>query len=139
MANYKLKTQATDSSVMEFLNTLEDENRLKDALKIVEMMAGVSGENPKMWGPSIIGFGHYHYKYNSGHEGDMCKIGFSPRKDAFAFYIYFDKDQKQSLLLKLGKHKAAKSCFYVKKLSDVDEEILKEIFEMGYKHFNMEY
>jgi hypothetical protein len=69
----------------------------------------------------------------------MCKIGFSPRKDAFAFYIYFDKDQKQSLLLKLGKHKAAKSCFYVKKLSDVDEEILKEIFEMGYKHFNMEY
>lgn len=139
MAKYELKTKVTDTSVLEFLERPENEAKYNDSMRLIEIMQEASGEEPKMWGPSIIGFGQYHYKYASGHEGDMCKIGFSPRKDAFSLYLYFDKTEKQELLFRLGKHKAAKGCFYIKKLSDIDENVLKEMIEKGIKHFSLDY
>ena len=118
------KTKPTQVSVTAFINALADEARRADAKALVKLMQSASGEKPKMWGPSIIGFGSYHYKYESGREGDMPIVGFSPRKAATVLYGMGAADAK-ALLAKLGKHTMGKGCVYLKKLADVDQKVLE--------------
>ena len=125
MAN--LKTKQTEDSVTAFLNKVEDEQKRRDCFAIIEMMQQATGLPPKMWGTSIIGFGSYHYKYESGHEGDMCLIGFSPRKQNIALYIPGGIHKYDDLLKKLGKHKTGKGCLYINSLDKVDVEVLNSI------------
>ena len=115
MAKTKAKTTETTKSVSSFVKSIEDKQRQKDCLAIIGIMEKQTGFDAKMWGPSIIGFGSYHYKYESGHEVDAPLVGFSPRKAEFALYIA-NSDGKEELLKKFGKHKTAKSCVYIKKL-----------------------
>src|SRR5947208_2159299 len=119
MANAKVKTTENSTSVLHFIQTVPDPQRQKDALAIIDIMSRQSGFQPKMWGSAIIGFGSYHYKYESGREGDAPLVGFSPRKSAFALYIA-NFDRKDELLKLFGKYKRAKSCVYIQKMEDVD-------------------
>ena len=119
------KTAQTDQDVVEFINnTVENEQKKSDSLHLIRLMSQVSGHPPKMWGPTIIGFGKYHYKYKSGHEGDAALIGFSPRKSAISLYVFTGLDEHLPLLKDLGKFTAGKSCIYIKKLSDINETSL---------------
>ena len=121
------KTKKTKASVEEFLNGVEHEGKRQDSFTILEMMRDVTGLEPVMWGPSIVGFGSYHYKYASGREGDMPVTGFYPRKQSLTLYIMPGFDAYESLLDKLGKHKLGKSCLYINKLADVDLDVLREL------------
>ena len=121
------KTQATSTDVTSFIEGVADETQRADAQVIAAMMARLSGEPPKMWGPSIIGFGSYHYKYDSGREGDTLRIGFSPRKGQTVLYLIDGYAGKEAQLARLGKHKLGKSCLYIKRLSDVDVGVLEEM------------
>ena len=123
MANNK--TKPTSLSVAAFINAITDPTRRADAKSLVKVMQSAAGEKPRMWGPSIIGFGSYHYKYDSGREGDMPLIGFSPRKAATVLYNVTASGECEALLPKLGKHTAGKGCLYIKKLADVDQQVLK--------------
>ncbi|MBW3524104.1 DUF1801 domain-containing protein [Chryseobacterium sp. NKUCC03_KSP] len=124
----KTKTTYTEIDVKDFLDSyVDNEQKKTDSLQLIELMKEWSDSEPKMWGPSIIGFGNYHYKYASGHEGDAPVIGFSPRKAAFSLYIYSDTEKSKLLLPDLGKFKMSKACIYIKKLSDIDVSILKEL------------
>lgn len=116
------KTKATNVSVSEFIDAITDEGRRADAKMLVKLMQKASGEKPKMWGPSIIGFGSHHYVYDSGREGDMPLIAFSPRKAATVLY---GLGSSEALLPKLGKHTRGKGCIYIKKLADVDQKVLE--------------
>jgi hypothetical protein len=127
MAKYELKTKKTPVSVNDFIEAVADESQRADAHKIIAMMERLSGHPPKMWGPSIIGFGSYHYKYDSGREGEMCRIGFSPRKGQTVLYLIDGFQSQADLMAKLGRHKTGKSCLYVKKLSDIDEAVLEQM------------
>jgi hypothetical protein len=127
MAKYELKTKKTPVSVNDFIEAVADESQRADAHKIIAMMERLSGHPPKMWGPSIIGFGRYHYKYDSGREGEMCRIGFSPRKGQTVLYLIDGFEGQADLMAKLGKHKTGKSCLYVKKLSDIDVAVLEQM------------
>ncbi len=127
MANTPNKTRETDDDVTAFIDAVASEQQRADAYKIVETMSRLSGHLPKMWGPSIIGFGQYHYKYESGREGDMCRIGFSPRKGNTVLYVADGFEEYAELMGKLGRHKTGKSCLYIKRLSDIDEGILEEL------------
>lgn len=112
----KNKTTETNESILDFINTfVEDETKRNDAFELIKIIQEVIHFEPKMWGPSIIGFGSYHYKYASGHEGDAPLVGFSPRKTAISLYINVPTENRDELLSKLGKHKASKGCIYVKK------------------------
>jgi hypothetical protein len=128
----ELKTKQTDDSVTKFLNTVDDETKREDSFEIVEIMKQVTGLQPKMWGTSIIGFGSYHYKYESGHEGDMCLIGFSPRKQNIALYGMGVSERNKELLQNLGKHKTGKGCLYINRLSDVNVDVLKNIIKTSF-------
>jgi Domain of unknown function (DU1801) len=121
------KTQAHDGDVTAFINGVADEGQRADAHAIAAMMTRLSGAPPKMWGPSIIGFGSYHYKYDSGREGDSLRIGFSPRKGQTVLYLIDGYAGKEAQLARLGKHKLGKSCLYIKRLSDVDATVLEEM------------
>ena len=121
------KTQPTEMSVSAFIATLDDDAKRADAKALVKLMRSESGEKPRMWGPSIIGFGSYHYSYDSGREGDMPVIAFSPRKAAIVLYGVSRPDGSAALLKKLGKHSMGKGCVYIKKLADVDQAVLKKI------------
>ncbi|MBM7421667.1 MULTISPECIES: DUF1801 domain-containing protein [Chryseobacterium] len=124
----KTKTTYTEIDVKDFLDSyVDNEQKKADSLQLIKLMQEWSDSEPKMWGPSIIGFGNYHYKYESGHEGDAPVIGFSPRKAAFSLYIYSDTEKSKLLLPNLGKFKMSKACIYVKKLSDIDVSILQEL------------
>ena len=124
----KNKTQPTEVDVKEFINSYVDNEQKKiDSFRLIDLIQEWSDSEPKMWGPTIIGFGTYHYKYASGHEGDAPVLGFSPRKTAFSLYVYSDTEKSQSLLNDLGKFKMGKACIYIKKLSDIDINILKEL------------
>jgi hypothetical protein len=118
------KTKPTTVSVAGFIDAL-DQTRRADAKTLVGMMKNASGEKPKMWGPSIMGFGSYHYRYDSGREGDMPLIAFSPRKAANVLYGLTGSDDRKALLAKLGKHTTGKGCLYIKKLADVDPRVLE--------------
>lgn len=124
----KTKTTYTGQNVTDFINSYVDNEQKKvDSYQLIELMQEWSGSEPKMWGPSIIGFGNYHYKYASGHEGDAPVLGFSPRKPALTLYVYSDTDKSKLLLADLGKFKMSKACIYVKKLSDINTSVLKEL------------
>jgi hypothetical protein len=123
------KTKPTKLSVAAFIDTLTDPARRADAKSLVKLMQSASGEKPKMWGPSIIGFGSYHYKYESGREGDMPLIGFSPRKAANVLYGLHGSSDSKALLAKRGKHTTGKGCLYIKNLADVDQQVLGAMAE----------
>ncbi len=129
----ELKTKPNDASVLDFLATIEDEAKRDDCYEIMNMMEEVSGDQPKMWGKSIIGYGTYHYKYASGREGDWMKIAFSPRKQNITLYLMAGVEQHPELLEKIGKYKNGKSCFYIKKLADVDTKVLRELMVASLK------
>lgn len=124
----KTKTTYTDKDVTDFINSFVDSGQKKaDSVHLIELLQEWSGFEPRMWGPTIIGFGNYHYKYASGHEGDAPVLGFSPRKAAFSLYVYSPTEKSKSLLLNLGKFKMGKACIYVKKLDDIDIATLHEL------------
>jgi Domain of unknown function (DU1801) len=135
----ELKTKLNKSSVEKFLNGVKDEQKRLDSFKIMNMMKKITKEEPKMWGPSIVGFGSYHYKYESGNEGDMCIAGFSPRKNALTVYIMPGFDKFENLMKKLGKYKTGRSCLYIKRLEDVDLNILEKIISGSYKYMLAKY
>lgn len=121
------KTKPTKVSVSAFIDALTDQTRRSDARALVKLMQSAAGEKPTMWGPSIIGFGSYHYTYESGREGDMPLIGFSPRKAATVLYGMIGFSGSEALLAKLGKHTTGKGCLYIKKLADVDQQVLEAL------------
>lgn len=127
------KTGPTKISVDDFLSTLTDEGKRKDSYELIRIMQKLSGEEATMWGPTIIGFGTYHYKYASGKEGDMCRIGFSPRKAEFSLYLTCSADDFSAMLEKFGKHKTGKGCIYFKKLADVNRDVLEEMIKKSLK------
>ncbi|HVZ96757.1 MAG TPA: DUF1801 domain-containing protein [Chitinophagaceae bacterium] len=124
------KTRQTSESVEKFIHAINDETKREDCRAIAEMMGNISKSEPKMWGPSIIGFGVRHYKYESGREGDICKIGFSPRRNNITLYIMNNSTQQQEMLTRLGRHKRGKGCLYINKLSDVDPLVLKKLIKI---------
>jgi Domain of unknown function (DU1801) len=121
------KTKPTDVSVVSFVNGLTEPAKRSDAKVLIGLMKRATGEKPKMWGPSIIGFGTHHYRYESGREGDTVLVGFSPRKPATVLYGVTESKSAEALLAKLGKHTTGKGCLYIKKLSDVDQKVLEEL------------
>ena len=121
------KTQPTQVSVSAFIEAIPDDGRRADARALVKLMQKATGEKPKMWGPSIVGFGSYHYRYESGREGDMPLVGFSPRKAASVLYNALACEERDDLLAKLGKHTTGKGCLYIKKLPDVDLKVLEQM------------
>ena len=126
---YELKTKQTEIGVEQFLDAVPDAQRREDARKLCATMARLSGHPPKMWGPSIVGFGRYRYTYDSGHSGEMARIGFSPRKSELVLYLSGDYSRHQALMDRLGKHRTGRSCLYIKKLADVDEAVLEELIK----------
>ncbi|GAA1784915.1 hypothetical protein GCM10009712_35360 [Pseudarthrobacter sulfonivorans] len=128
------KTQVTGASVDEFLAAVEHPVRHRDGLRLLEMMKEITGEEPEMWGPTIVGFGQYHYRYGSGREGDAAAVGFSPRKSSLSLYGLTYGPEAAELLARLGKHKTGAGCLYVNKLEDVDEAVLAELIRAGYRH-----
>jgi len=138
MSKSKQKTTETTQSVSSFVKAIEDKQRQTDCFEIIEIIQKQSGFEPKMWGPSIIGFGSYHYKYESGREGDAPLVGFSPRKNEFALYIpNFEK--KEELLKEFGKHKTAKACVYIKKVEDINIEVLKKMVTNSIRFLKAKY
>lgn len=134
MAKAKNKTVATEQSVEEFLNGIEDERKRQDGFTVLELMKQITGLEARMWGPSIIGFGSYHYKYESGREGDMIMTGFSPRKQNLTIYIMGGFENYDHLLKKLGKHTLGETCLYIKRLDDVDMPTLKRLIEESFQY-----
>ena len=129
----ELKTKPTNDSVKEFLNKVPDEGRREDCFAVAKIMEEITGEKPKMWGPSIVGFGTHHYKYASGREGDWPVTGFSPRKKDLTLYIMQGLDKNDELMKELGKHSTGKSCLYIKRLSDVHVPTLKKLIKESVK------
>jgi Domain of unknown function (DU1801) len=133
------KTVETDADVAAFLAGVSDPVQRGDADAIITLMSAASGHPPKMWGPSIIGFGRYHYRYDSGREGDMCRIGLSPRKGQTVLYIVDGFPGHANLMAKLGKHKIGKACLYIKKLADVDTDILRQLVDASLAEMDRRY
>ncbi len=133
------KTIATKTSVLDFINSVEQEEKKQDALFLLDLMKKVTGEEAIMWGTSLIGFGNYHYRYESGREGDFFIVGFSPRKTAMTLYIMPGFKRYADLLAKLGKYKTGKSCLYIKRLSEVDLSILEELIKDSVDYMNKKY
>ncbi|WOK06973.1 DUF1801 domain-containing protein [Imperialibacter roseus] len=136
---YELKTKVNDVSVEGFLDKVEDEKKRNDAFEVLKLMKEVTGEKPKMWGSSIVGFGTYRYKYASGQEGDWMITGFSPRKTSLTLYIMPGFGRYEELMQKLGKYKTGKSCLYINKLTDVDLGILKTLVKESVDYMNKKY
>lgn len=125
----KVKTQFTDDDVLSFVEQVDSEQKRNDSLRLIELMEEATGEKAKMFGPTIIGFGKYHYKYPTGHEGVAPLLGFSPRKAAISLYTYTGSPKHEYLLEGLGKYKIGKACIYIKKLSDINEDVLKRMMK----------
>lgn len=133
----KNKTTETAVKVTDFINSFVENNQKKaDSFQLIELMTKWSGFEPKMWGPSIIGFGSYHYKYASGHEGGAPLIAFSPRKAAFSLYVFSPTEENKHLLEGLGKYKISKACIYIKKLSDINTNILEKLCKTSIDYIN---
>jgi len=124
---YELKTKETDDSVIEFIESVESPKKREDAYQLLDIFTETTGYEAKMWGPSIIGFGKYHYKYKSGHEGEAPLVGFSPRKARFSLYFATGDSKREALLKNFGKHKTGKACVYINKVADIDIDILKKL------------
>lgn len=130
----ELKTKPTKESVSKFLRAIQDEATRKDCQLLTKIMKEATGAQPKMWGPSIVGFGTYHYVYASGREGDWFLTGFSPRKQNLTLYIMSGFDEYEDLLGRLGKHKKSVSCLYVRSLGDLDLSVLKRLIRASVRH-----
>jgi hypothetical protein len=124
---YELKTKETNNSVIEFIESVDSPKKREDAYKLLDIFTETTGFEAKMWGPSIIGFGSYHYKYNSGHEGEAALVGYSPRKAKISLYLMMDEHRREELLKQFGKHTVGKACVYINKLADIDVEVLKTL------------
>lgn len=133
------KTKKNNLSVRAFLDTVRDKDRRKDCDTMLKLMKEMTGEKPKMWGTSMVGFGEYHYKYDSGHEGDYFKTGFSPRKQSITLYIMPGFEKYPELMDKLGKHKVGKSCLYINSLDDIHIPSLKKLVKQSYQHMTKSY
>ena len=135
----KNKTTETNVSVDDFLNAVADETKRDDSFRLVQIMKEQTGFDARMWGPSIVGFGSYHYKYESGREGDAPLVGFSPRAKEISLYLYQEFTDREKLLQQLGKHKSGAGCVYVKKLKDIDIEILRKLISNSVEYLNQKY
>ncbi len=124
---YQQKTKETDSDVIEFIESVANPQKRKDAYRLLEVFEETSGYEAKMWGSSIIGFGSYHYIYATGHEGDAPLVGFSPRKAKISLYFATGDQERQELLSDFGKHTSGKACIYINKVDDIDVEVLKKL------------
>lgn len=133
------KTRPTGETVTDFLNRVENQRRREDAFELKTLMEEISGDEATMWGSSIIGFGSYHYKYESGREGDAMRVGFSPRKANLVCYIMLGFSDYQGLLDRLGKFKTGKSCLYINKLDDIDRDVLRELIEKSLEDMKVKY
>lgn len=134
-----LKTKPTKASVGAFLDAVEDDARRQDCLAVLKLMKDVTKSEPRLWGGSMVGFGTYHYRYASGREGDWFVTGFSPRKKDLTLYLMAGFEHSEALLEKLGKFKLGKSCLYVKRLSDIDMKVLKQLVSDSVKHTKQQY
>lgn len=128
---YQLKTKETENSVIEFIENVDQPKKREDAYRLLDIFSETTGYPAKMWGPSIIGFGSYHYKYATGHEGDAPLVGFSPRKAKISLYFATGDTAREALLEQLGKHTAGKGCVYINKVADINEDILKELIQQS--------
>jgi hypothetical protein len=137
----EIKTKMTDADVHEFINTFADtKQKKKDSFELLQLMRDFTGYEPKMWGPSIIGFGQYHYKSErSSQQGDWPLVGFSPRKAAISLYVYTGSAGQNELLEQLGKYKMGKACIYVKKLSDINQDVLKKLMKSTIDYLKTKY
>jgi hypothetical protein len=135
----ELKTKENDADVHAYLDAVLDDKRREDSYKALALMTELSGSEAKMWGGSIVGFGSYHYVYASGRTGDWPLVGFSPRKQALTLYIMAGFKKYEDLMSKLGKYKTGKSCLYIKKWEDVDEEVLKELISSSIDYIKAKY
>ncbi len=135
----KIKTTFTDVDVSTFINNLDQEQKKKDSILLIELMEKATGEKAKMFGPTIIGFGNYHYKYASGHEGNAPLLGFSPRKPAFSLYVTTGCEDHAQYLEGLGKFKMGKACIYIKKVSDIDLNVLENLMKETIEFISSKY
>ncbi|MFS0861993.1 DUF1801 domain-containing protein [Fredinandcohnia sp. 179-A 10B2 NHS] len=126
---YEPKMKETDNSVIEFIERVENENKKADAHQLLEIFEEVTGFEAKMWGPSIIGFGSYHYKYASGREGDAPLVGYSPRKAKISLYLAYESVEREKLLESFGKHTKSKACIYINKVADINTNVLKDLIK----------
>ncbi|UAL52694.1 DUF1801 domain-containing protein [Bacillus sp. CMF21] len=126
---YELKTKQTDNSVIEFIEAVDSPKKREDAYQLLDIFTETAGFEAKMWGPSIIGFGSYHYKYASGHEGDAPLVGFSPRKAKISLYFAPGETKREELLKEFGKHTNGKACVYINKVADINVEVLKKLIQ----------
>ena len=133
------KTKPTEVDVESFIDAVENPTRREDARTVCAMMERITGEEPRMWGPSIIGFGSYHYRYDSGHEGIACRLGFSPRKAQLVLYVLTETEGEAELLARLGKHKIGPCCLYLNKLADVDMGVLETLTRRAWDRMNRRY
>lgn len=136
---YELKTKENDSSVIEFIENLENPKKREDGYKLLDIFTETTGYKAKMWGKSIIGFGAYHYKYESGHEGDAPLVGFSPRKAKISLYLATGDTIREDLLKDFGKHTLGKACVYINKVADIDIDILKEMINQSIRFLKATY
>lgn len=136
---YELKTKENENDVIEFIEKVENMKKREGAYKLLDIFTETTGYPAKMWGPSIIGFGSYHYKYASGHEGDAPLVGFSPRKAKISLYFATGDTQREELLQKFGKHTSGKACVYINKIEDIDVEVLKELIKQSVAFLRAQY
>lgn len=136
---YEQKTKETDNSVVEFIEQVDSPKKREDAYRLLDIFEETSGFPAKMWGPSIIGYGSYHYRYASGHEGDAPLVGFSPRKAKISLYFAPGDDKREELLKNFGKHTAGKGCVYINKIADIDVEVLKQLVRESIVFLNETY
>ncbi|MCH7322532.1 DUF1801 domain-containing protein [Solibacillus sp. MA9] len=136
---YELKTKETDENVIEFIENVESPKKREDAYRLLQLFTEVTGFEAKMWGPSIIGFGAYHYVYKTGHEGDAPLVGFSPRKAKISLYFAPGDTARETLLAKFGKHTTGKACVYINKVDDIDTDILKELIHQSILFLQSQY
>lgn len=135
----KNKTEFTDKNVDDFLQTLESEQKRKDSYELIALMEKITGEKAKMWGSTIVGFGNYHYKYESGHEGNAPLIGFSPRKTAISLYVFTGLQEHEHMLENLGKFTMGKACIYVKRLTDINLDALTGLMNHSIDYVSTKY
>ncbi|WP_413542463.1 DUF1801 domain-containing protein [Citricoccus nitrophenolicus] len=138
MTGHEITTQPTEVPVDEFISRVDHPVRRADAEVLDEMFRRVTGQEPRMWGPSMVGYGAYHYEYASGHSGDALAAGFSPRKTSLSLYGLTMQPEATALLERLGKHRMGKACLYVNKLADVDTEVLEQLIRTGYRYVTEE-
>lgn len=136
---YELKTKETDNSVIEFIESVDHPKKREDAYKLLDIFTETTGYEAKMWGPSIIGFGRYHYKYDSGHEGDAPLVGFSPRKAKISLYFAPGDEQREQLLNDFGKHTTGKACVYINKLEDIRIDVLQQMIHQSIRFLKEKY